>query len=546
MSSCKQCGVNFQITTADQAFYQSWLVPSPQLCPQCRQQSRFAWRNERSLYHSNCAVCQRSIVTIYAPEKNYLVYCSECWWGEKYDAASTGQAFDFSKTVAEQVQQLYQRMPHVALYTTNCTNSEFNNFGLNLNNCYLLFGASNDENCLYGKFVISSIDTVDALSVFSTELCYEAVASERCYHCRYLTNSRDCHDCLMIEDCQACSDCIGCFGLHSKQYYVFNQPVSRTEYEKLKQSYSVLTTEKINELQSKFTTLKKTLPHRAGHVYASEHCTGDLILNSVNCQHCFDIKESENCHYVYNAPKAKDSQDCVFASPYGLEHCYNCCSTTGARDTISSFMVWNSYNVGYSLECHQSHDLLACVGLQKKSFCILNTAYSPADYQVLKTKIIEHMKTTGEWGEFLSPTISPFGYNETIAQEYYPLPKAAAVKLGYSWYDEPNKQYQPQTYQVPSHITEVGDDILQQILACQGCQKNYKIIPQELDFYRRLGLPIPHDCPDCRRTERIIRRGPTQLWSRPCSLCQKLITTYYSADRAAIVYCEDCYRKKMY
>ena len=31
------------------------------------------------------------------------------------------------------------------------------------------------------------------------------------------------------------------------------------------------------------------------------------------------------------------------------------------------------------------------------------------------------MMRTGEWGEFFPSSISPFGYNETIAQEYFPL-----------------------------------------------------------------------------------------------------------------------------
>jgi hypothetical protein len=31
------------------------------------------------------------------------------------------------------------------------------------------------------------------------------------------------------------------------------------------------------------------------------------------------------------------------------------------------------------------------------------------------------MIETGEWGEFFHPSLSPFGYNETVAQEYYPV-----------------------------------------------------------------------------------------------------------------------------
>jgi hypothetical protein len=31
------------------------------------------------------------------------------------------------------------------------------------------------------------------------------------------------------------------------------------------------------------------------------------------------------------------------------------------------------------------------------------------------------MQQTGERGEFFHPSLSPFGYNETVAQEYFPV-----------------------------------------------------------------------------------------------------------------------------
>jgi hypothetical protein len=38
------------------------------------------------------------------------------------------------------------------------------------------------------------------------------------------------------------------------------------------------------------------------------------------------------------------------------------------------------------------------------------------------------MKTTGERGEFLNPSLSPFAYNETVAQEYYSVSQSKAIK----------------------------------------------------------------------------------------------------------------------
>jgi hypothetical protein len=31
------------------------------------------------------------------------------------------------------------------------------------------------------------------------------------------------------------------------------------------------------------------------------------------------------------------------------------------------------------------------------------------------------MRSTGEWGEFFPHELSPFGYDETVAQEYFPM-----------------------------------------------------------------------------------------------------------------------------
>jgi hypothetical protein len=38
------------------------------------------------------------------------------------------------------------------------------------------------------------------------------------------------------------------------------------------------------------------------------------------------------------------------------------------------------------------------------------------------------MKSTGEWGEFFPLSLSLFGYNETVAQDYFPLAQEEAIQ----------------------------------------------------------------------------------------------------------------------
>lgn len=56
---------------------------------------------------------------------------------------------------------------------------------------------------------------------------------------------------------------------------------------------------------------------------------------------------------------------------------------------------------------------------------ILNTPYSQEEYEKLCGKIIDHMKTTLEWGEFFPTELATFGYNETVAHEYFPMTETA-------------------------------------------------------------------------------------------------------------------------
>jgi len=158
------------------------------------------------------------------------------------------------------------------------------------------------------------------------------------------------------------------------------------------------------------------------------------------------------------------------------------------------------------------------------------------------------MRQSGEWGLYFDPALSPFGYNESLAHEYFPLTKKDALGRGWKWFEESQsqEQYFGPAVEISEHISEVGDDVTRQILRCSITGKPYKIIPQELQFYRTMGIPIPRKCPDQRHKERMALRNPRKLWSRKCQKCGKGIETTYAPERPEIVYCEECYLSTVY
>jgi len=545
--TCKNCSQPFEVAQEDLDLYKEispvfngkrYDIPPPTLCPTCRQQRRLAFRNERKLYTRKCDLSSKDILSTYTPETPYKIYDQTEWWSDKWDALKYGQDFDFTKTFSEQFRELHLKTPHISLVNINSENSYFTTFTINHKNCYLIAGGSNNEDCLYGKYVTNCTDCMDILSCNDCELCYQGIKCERCYSCQYIKNCRSCNDCTMCEDCTGCHDCIACFNLKQKSNCFLNKQLTKEEYEAELAKITPLTPEKAQQLKNQLNELKKNLPHTHAHIYNAEDCTGEYITNCKNCKTCFNTHECENGKYLYFCPKTENSQDCTFNAPIGPEFSYNLCSTVALKNCMSNFLFWYGDSAFYSIECHHCNNVFGCTSLKHKQYCILNKQYTKEEYERLVPKIIEHMRKTSEWGEYLAPSISPYAYNETIANEYFPLTKPEALQLGYTWREKDPLPAKPP----PPKST----DPLKKTFQCEKSGKLFKVIPQELDFYKRMNISLPHLSPDQRHYDRMAEYNPLRLWTRTCDKCSEPIKTAISPDQPEVVYCEKCYLEEVY
>ena len=188
--------------------------------------------------------------------------------------------------------------------------------------------------------------------------------------------------------------------------------------------------------------------------------------------------------------------------------------------------------------------------MQQAQYCILNKQYTKEEYEALVPRIIEHMKKTGEWGEFFSMPMSSHGYNRSSAQMYYPLTKEQVLAQGLVWddYDAPRPQVQKilDASNIPDNIKDVSDDILSAAIECEVTKKLFKITPKELKFYRQQKVPLPRRYPDQRHLDRFSLRNPRKFWNRNCSKCQKSLWTTYSPEITEKVLCEPCYLANAY
>ncbi|MFH0770553.1 MAG: hypothetical protein V1926_04205 [Candidatus Peregrinibacteria bacterium] len=552
------CLQPFDITTEDLAFYEKVspvfsgkkeLIPPPKLCPECRDQRRYTFRNERSLHHGTCTSCSKKIITMYAPESPFNVYCTPCYFSDRWDAASYGQALSFSEPLLTQFQRLRQRIPVLSCDQYQCENSDYSNISIGNKNCYLVFATREAEECYYARKLVKTLQCVDCDYADESQYCYECTDCHRCYRVLFSEQCYNCSSSAFLFDCIGAKNCFLCSNIRNRQYCFRNQQLTETDYrQQMSDLGSRLT---IGRLQQEFATVKTASIHRQSFNVCAEDCIGNHLTNCKRCLDCFDLYGCEECIYTVDTMS-------------GVHHLMDCSSTT--KDSEFSYdcvSCSTSIHSGFCVECrdgnvdcfycdatYSSQNLFGCAGLKHKQYCILNKQYTEEEYERLVPKIIEKMRMDGEWGEFFPVELSPFAYNETVAQEYFPLTKEEVMERGWKWRDQTDEMPKVDRIipasQLPDSIDDIPDDILNWAIECEATRRPFKIIKQELDFYRKMRLPVPHFHPDERHRRRMALRNPRKLWNRECAKCHKPIATSYSPERPKIVYCEECYLKEVY
>jgi|CXWL01.1.fsa_nt_gi hypothetical protein len=262
-------------------------------------------------------------------------------------------------------------------------------------------------------------------------------------------------------------------------------------------------------------------------------------------------KKSEDVSNSWGIEFSKGVHYCSFV--YYGEQCYEHISNSHASEIRFSFSCMNSSELAYCmLSFNNCRRLFGCIGMKQKQYCILNKQYSKEDYDALVPKLIEHMKARlpdgqeGEWGKFLPVDMAQVPYNESVAQEYFPLSKEQAIAQGFRWRDQNAKQYEQQKVQLADDIADANSGILLETLACEACGRNYKIVQRELAFHKDMNLSLPRKCHLCRHADRVKQRNPRRLWNRNCDKCGKVIESSYEPGRTEKVYCEEHYLKEVY
>jgi len=571
---CQNCKQNFTIEPEDFAFYEKIKVPAPTFCPECRFQRRLAVRNNRVFYKSECVLCKKGILSLYNKNSPFTVYCRDCWLSDQWNPLDYGRDYDFSKPFFTQWRELQESVPRVNLYRDNFVLSDYCNYGLDLKECYLVFGGRDDERVYFGNQVIESRDSMEVAFSEKIEFSYEifeCARTNKLFFSRYSTDSLESY---YLIDCRNCMNCFGGVGLVNKQYCIFNQQYTKEKYEEFLKENLGSYKKHLTNLE-KLRELELTMPHRYARIYKSVNSNGDDLMETRNTYSSWSVRQAEDSKFLFFCRHGtKNSHDTSFQG-YGAELLYEIAHGFSGGNTAFCFRNLYNQDTRYSEECQNCSNIFGCEGLRKKSYCILNKQYTKEEYEELVPKIIKHMEEMPykdkkgrvyKYGEFFPIELSPFAYNESIAQEYFPLNKEEALEKGYIWQEPETRNYKIdiENDDIPDNIQYVTEDIVGKVIACkhagkckEPCTEAFKIVPEEFKFYKRMNLPLPRLCPNCRHFARIGQRNPLNLWDRQC-MCSKEghfhgkdkcvveFKTSYAPDRPEIVYCEKCYQQAIY
>ncbi len=569
---CQNCKNDFTIEPDDFSFYEKIKMPPPTFCPECRLQRRLAWRNERGLYRRLNNVPGKEneqIISTYPNNIPVKVFDNEYFWSDAWDAIDSGMDYDFSRPFFEQFKELLYKTPLISFFDSKGLNNKYCNYITESKNCYMLSAVWSCEDCIFGNRNSFCKQTVDCYVCHKTEFAYSNIYCGESYKLFYSEHSYNCTDSYFLYDCRNCVDCFMCYGLRNKSYCIENVQYSQEEYKEKMKEINLGNYEVVFNLKKYFKEFKKNAIRKYANNTKCVNVTGDNIENAKNAQYCFDLPGGiENIKYCnWGTYGLKDSYDTGPGTGGKSELTYEGVSI-GVANSNCYFgtVVWNCNDVEYAFNTYSSKNCFGVVSLKTKQYCILNKQYSKEEYFEMLEKIKKHMDEMPyvdskgrvyKYGEFFPIELSPYSYNGSTVQDFFPLSKEIAENEGFNWQEETERNYTITINheEIPLDIKDANDLILSENIECannksniEGCTKVFRLIPNEFNFYKRFNIPIPHLCPNCRHGERIKERNPMKLWHRKCMKdgCENEFETSYAPDRPEIVYCEKCYQQEVY
>jgi len=401
--------------------------------------------------------------------------------------------YNFGKNFFENFQLLYLKLPFAALYNyAGAENSGYAFSVLNSKNCYLSFTVISDcENILYSFAVKENCKNVlNSSQVWNNcENIYQCLGVINSYNIFYSRFIDNCADVWFSTNLVGCKHCIGCNGLENKSYCIRNQQLNKEEYEEQKKTILVQK-ERYMEFFGQISS--------DGKNFGSQNVTGKFVLKSydVDDGYCsLEIKDGKNLLVVGGSNLNEHMYDVFEAGAHGNTNFFGAMNAGVKSENIYNCEgIVTCNNVYYSRFLEHCNYCIGCIGLKNKEFCILNEQYSKEEWFELADKVFAQMDSDGILGKYFPAKLNPFYFNDTVASLVGDFKKDEIVNEWFLWRDEEIKVDIPEWLGIVKasdlDVVSFDESILKKVI--QDEKGNfYRIVPMELEFLKKYGLPLP-------------------------------------------------------
>jgi len=579
-------------------------LPLPSLSPKARQIHRMMFRNERKFYHTTCPITKKPIISTIAPER----WIRSCESEVFHDLDHTQFARTYSGNIWSDYEQLLYTTPLIARYTLNMENSPYCNQETDDKNCYYNMGWHYNEACLYNTYAISCETCIDNYRVFNSQHIYNSQTVYKSHHCFWSTYIDDSSFVYRSYDIAWSHHMLFCNARRNASYMYQNQQLTKQQREDTLQTYKrkIKTIQGKRSINQEYQTFLATVPQKQLNNIQTEKVIGNDLYRSKNLFLCSSGEDGQDVRHSNLFAWSEDCMD-IESSGYGKKvynsiafmHAHNCVSTSFILETVKD-CYYSSYLSGGT-------NLFACIGLKNKDYCLLNKSYTKQDREQHVSHIITSMQEQWTRWWFFPTHLSHYPYNDTTAQEYYPVKQVlypdgssklisplwlatvtlleaekfiAKAHINFGWTENIpiTRRTQEKEVTVPPDMKTINacdlpplqniqENITDLALICTQSKRPFRVVKPELAFYNLHGIQLPEFHPDIRHQQRVNQRPWRELYLRTCDKCGKEILSVYPSITTKTyesenttqpqvqhainhdntkVYCEQCYQKQIY
>ncbi len=544
---CPISGATWTLTADDIDRCREWNVPPPVLAPLMRLKELAGWGAGIDLWWKPHALTGKAILSGIHPDAPSPVMTDKEWY-EKDWGAEHPLEVDLTKSILEQTRPLFERVPYPSLSAHGSDNSVGCGM-VECVDCYMAFGTKSTKDSWYMIRNSYCELMMDCVYMLRAENVFTSAKSVGCNTCMQVFECNKCLRSAFLFDCQNCEDCFCSSNLRRKQYVFQNQQLTKEEYQKRMSEIDLSSTMQFEQWRSSFRQLvrEKTIWPENFSVNVQE-CVGEGMMDCLNCSgflmaNAKDIVDGWN---IFDS----DHLDTVVIS-YNSNDCYYTSVALNAHNAKFSFVADYSSNCEYAMNCYNCEYCFACVGLQRKRYCILNKQYTEEEYWTKLDEIKCAMLDRGEYGKFFPANLSPLGVKYGYAYVLAPFTADELQKIG-GRDDDPvaGMRFAPYDVnaptsnvdEVPDRIADVGDEWVGKQFFDAQANRRFSVNKAELDYRKAHSYPFPRRHYTARLKDLVAScNGPIQEKTH-CAKCQAEIMTSTSVVYPKrTIYCRSCY-----